>query len=192
MEPAKKRYSESEYLARERARAVRHEYVDGVEYAMAGASGTHNDLVLRLGVALLAALESKGCNARTVDQRVKPGAKYYYPDVVVYCGEPRTSEDGFDTLLDATAIIEVLSPGTEAVDRGEKFHAYRALPSFREYLLVDPRRRFIERFTRQDDGTWRVFEYGAGHLVPIEAASVSFEVDAVYRNVKLEPLVRIA
>jgi Uma2 family endonuclease len=78
---------------------------------------------------------------------------YAYPDIVAICGEPEFLDSELDTLLNPVLIIEVLSP-TKNDDRGEKFERYRLIPSFREYLLVAQDRIHVERFLKQDDGTW--------------------------------------
>jgi Uma2 family endonuclease len=86
--------------------------------------------------------------------RVTPAGLYTYPDVVVVCGEPQFLDDTFDTLLNPTVIVEVLSESTEAYDRGRKFELYRSLESLAEYLLISSERVGVERFTRQPDGSW--------------------------------------
>lgn len=192
MEPAKRLYTASEYLAREVAREGRHEFVDGVEYAMAGASPAHTDLVVRLLAEVFPTLRARGCNARMLDQRVRPGTRFYYPDLVMYCGSPSYLEDGFGTITDAPVIIEVLSPTTEAHDRGDKFNDYQLMPSFREYLLVDARRARIQQFIRQDDGSWRMLTHGPGATFAIEAVGVTIAVDHVYDGVILDSSVRLA
>ncbi len=189
MQTAEKRYSEKEYLARERVRDVRHEFVEGVEYAMAGASRAHSDLQQNLVVLLRAAVRSSGCNVGGPDQRVQPGARYYYPDLVGYCGSG--NDDGFHTLRDARLIIEVLSAGTEAADRGEKFEAYASLQSLVEYVLVDSRRMRVERFLRQPDGSWRLDAFGPGASVHLTAFDVELSIDALYEGVTLEPALRL-
>lgn len=88
--------------------------------------------------------------------RVRAGATglYTYPDVVVVCGEPQFLDDQRDTLLNPTLIAEVLSPSTEAYDRGRKFEQYRSIESLTEYLLVSSQRVSAELFVRQPDGRW--------------------------------------
>ena len=79
---------------------------------------------------------------------------YTYPDIVIVCGEPRFADDTFDTLLNPTVIIEVLSESTEAYDRGRKFDLYQSLESLSEYLLIDSQRVSAGLFTRQPNGQW--------------------------------------
>lgn len=191
MRPAEKRYTETEYLARERARDGRCEYVDGVEHAMSGASGAHNDLVLALGSMLRDALAPRGCRARVADQRLKVGTRFYYPDVVAFCGEPSYLDDAFDTLTDARLVIEVLSPTTEKTDRDEKFDAYEHLGSLRDYALVDSRQVRIEHHHRDAiTDPWVRHVARAGGTLAIPALDVRLPVDAIYDRVQLDPLVR--
>jgi Uma2 family endonuclease len=86
--------------------------------------------------------------------RVSPTGLFTYPDVIVVCGEPQFLDDQRDTLLNPTLIAEVLSPSTEAYERGQKFEHYRSLESLAEYLLVGSQRVSAELYTRQLDGRW--------------------------------------
>jgi Uma2 family endonuclease len=130
--------SPAEYLALERAAEHRHEYVSGRVYAMTGASREHNVIATNTSRALGNQLSGRPCETYQSDMRVKVSetGMYTYPDVVVACGTPAFEDAYVDTLLNPTVIIEVLSPSTEAYDRGEKFAHYRRLPSLREYLLI--------------------------------------------------------
>jgi Uma2 family endonuclease len=124
-------FTVDEYLALERASDERHEYIDGQIYAMAGESGAHGDISVNLVIALGNQLKGTRCRARTKDTKVRSGpvpklgrntsGMFCYPEVVVVCGEPEYHDAQTDVVLNPTAIIEVLSPSTEALDRGEKF-----------------------------------------------------------------------
>ncbi len=188
MEPALKLLTESEYLLDERAREFKHEYVDGMVYAMAGASRAHALLQSSLVAALHPIVRARGCDVAGSDMRLKPGARFYYPDVVAFCKDAPFLDDAFDTLLDATLIVEVLSKSTERIDRGEKYEAYRRLPSFREYLLVDARRVQIEQYVLSG-GVWQPpVIHGAADTVPLTSFEGRLEVDAIYDGVELEPI----
>ncbi len=145
-----------EYLAIERAADFKSEYVDGEMFAMSGASRQHNLIVTNLVAELRQQLKGRPCEVYPTDMRVwiPAAAKYTYPDVTVVCGEPRFEDDEFDTLLNPTLIVEVLSPGTESYDRGKKFEHYRSIESLEEYLLVAQDERRVEQFLRQADGRW--------------------------------------
>ena len=111
-----------EYLAFERKATTKHEYLNGHIVAMSGASREHNLITMNIGNQLYNQLMERECETYTSDMRVKihETASYTYPDVVVVCDEPRFEDDVFDTLLNPTVIVEVLSPSTEAYDRGEE------------------------------------------------------------------------
>lgn len=188
MEPALKLLTESEYLLDERAREFKHEYVDGMVYAMAGASRAHGVLQSALNAALRPIVRARGCDIAGSDMRVKPGSRFYYPDLVAFCKDAPFLDDAYDTLLDATLVVEVLSKTTERVDRGEKFEAYRRLPSFREYLLVDARRIQVEQYVLAD-GRWHPpVIHGAGDTVVLTSFEGRLALDAIYDGIELEPV----
>jgi Uma2 family endonuclease len=135
---AKQRLTPEEYLARERQVDTKSEFYDGELFAKAGASRSHNLIVGNVTGELRAQLRGRPCEVYPADMRVKVSETglYAYPDVVVVCGEPRFEDEHLDTLLNPTVIVDVLSPSTEAYDRGEKFAQYRKLASLREYVLI--------------------------------------------------------
>lgn len=188
MQTAEKRYSESEYLARERAREGRWEYVDGLEYAMSGASAPHNDIVMNLATLVNVALRPRGCRARCADQRLKVNTRYYYPDLVAFCGQGSYQDDAFNTLIDARLVIEVLSFTTEKVDRVEKFDAYGKLASLLDYVLVDSMQVRIEHFHREQvSDPWTLRVGHAGERLVIAALGIDVAVDAIYEGVQIDP-----
>ena len=147
----KRRFTPQEYLALERKSETRNEYYNGEIFAMAGASREHNLISVNLLRDIGNQLEDRPCEAYTSDMRVSIEATglYTYPDVSVVCGEPRFQDRELDTLLNPTVIVEVLSPTTEAYDRGVKFSHYRSIGSLREFVLISQDRMWVERFTRQ-------------------------------------------
>lgn len=158
-------YTVDEYLALERASEERHEYLDGQIYAMAGESGEHGDLSASLVASLGIQLRGTPYRVRTKATKVRSGPTpksrqstsglYSYPDVVVICGEPEYHDAHTDVVLNPTAIMEVLSPATEAFDRGEKFTRYQTWnPTLRDYLLLSQDQLQIEHYSRQADGKW--------------------------------------
>jgi Uma2 family endonuclease len=141
----------------ERRSATRHEYRDGYLFEKAGANRAHNLIAGSLSSDLGSQLRDRPCEVYISDMRVyvEPTGLYTYPDVVVVCDAPRFQDGELDTLLNPTVLVEVLSPSTEAYDRGKKFGHYRRLPSAREYVLVAQDRVLVERFTRQGrSGSW--------------------------------------
>jgi Uma2 family endonuclease len=150
------RLSRAEYLRQERLAAFRSEYHRGVIVAMAGASRNHTLIVTNLVRSLANQLAERPCNTYSSELRVsvQGGEHYLYPDVVVTCGHEEFEDDRFDTLANPLVIIEVLSPSTEAYDRGRKFLLYQSIPSLVEYVLVSQSPRRLEAFRKQPDGSW--------------------------------------
>lgn len=159
------RYSVEEYLAVERESEERHEYVDGRICAMGGESTEHGIICTNLSGQLYAQLRGTPCQAFSKDMKVRSGpvsrhgrtAKglFSYPDLLVVCGELKFHDEYRDVLLNPDAIIEVLSPATEAFDRGEKWLRYQTwLPGLSDYLLVSQSKPQIEHFHRQPGGEW--------------------------------------
>jgi Uma2 family endonuclease len=145
-----------QYLEIERKAEFKSEYFQGEMFAMSGARYPHIGIVANTMRELGQQLRRGPCRPLSNDMRVRvtPTGLYTYPDVVVICGEPQFLDDTFDTLLNPTVIIEVLSESTEAYDRGQKFAQYRSLESLKEYLLISSLRVSVERYTRQPDGSW--------------------------------------
>jgi Uma2 family endonuclease len=157
----KTRPTPEQYLALERKAAVKSEYLGGHIVAMAGTSRAHNLIAGNLNSQISTQLRERPCESYVSGMRVTvpPTGLYTYPDVVAVCGEPRFLDSELDTLLNPTVIIEVLSPSTEAYDRGLKFAHYRRLASLREYVLVAQDRVLVERYTRQGE-EWLLTEWG--------------------------------
>ena len=154
---AQTRLTPEEYIAFERkalpdSEIIRHEYLNGELIAMSGASRAHNLITGNIFGELRTLLRGSGCETYANEMRVSSPltSSYFYPDVVVVCEEPRFEDDVFDTLLNPIILVEVLSPSTEAYDRGEKFAHYRQLASLQEYILVAQDKVFVEHYRRQE------------------------------------------
>lgn len=153
------RMTPDEYLAFEQDQEQRHELVDSYLYAMTGASDRHEEIALNLATALLQHLKGSPCRVYKGDLKIRVADEFYYPDVFVRCGDQR-GDAYFKT--DPIVIAEVLSPGTQRYDRGDKRLAYSRLPSMRHYLLIAQDQMQVElyapgdfthcqRYTRPDD-----------------------------------------
>src|ERR1035441_2998811 len=136
--PPKTFLTPEQYLEIERKAEFRSEYYGGEMFAMSGARRGHNLIAWNLAGELRQQLRERPCEAYQHDMRVRVSTAglYAYPDTVIVCGEPQFLDETQDTLLNPTVIVEVLSPSTEAYDRGDKFELYRAIPSLTYYLLV--------------------------------------------------------
>ena len=177
-----------QYLAQERKAETKSEYVDGLVYAMAGAGLAHVQIALNIGAALRALLRNSTCRPLAMDMRVRvPDSRLYaYPDVVIACGELELEDDELDTLLNPVVIFEVLSPSTEAWDRGRKFKRYATIPSLIEYVLVSQSDARVERFVREGED-WRlsIFE-GLEAKLQLESVGIELPLSEIYDRVEFE------
>lgn len=191
MEAAEKRLrTASEYLAWEREADVKHEFLDGEVFSMAGGSEKHALLAANINRELGNHLKGKPCRVYTSDMRLKAEELdfYAYPDVQVAC-EPRRFEDSTrDVLLNPKIIIEVLSPSTASWDRGGKFWHYRHIPSFEEYVVVSQDAWLIEHHTRQPNGGW-LLEVVEGEDAVLQLASIGLDLPLaeIYGGTDLPP-----
>ena len=176
------RMTYAEYCAFERDSEVKHEYLRGEVFAMAGGTLEHGRLASRIQYLLWRALEGRPCTVYTSDVRVRIEATDLdtYPDVSVVCGEPQTADADTRALLNPIMLVEVLSDSTEAYDRGQKASHYRRIPSLRAYLLVSQAERHLELHLRQADGIWAIHEAGPGERLAIAPLHIELAVDEVY------------
>ncbi len=154
-------YTVDEYLAQETQAQERHEYRQGEIILMAGGTPNHNRIALNLAGALNVALRPQPFEVFMADQRlwIPAQSAYTYPDVLVVPQPPELQPGRDDTVTNAVAIAEVLSPSTRSYDKDEKFAAYRSLDSFSEYLLIDQATPHVEHYTKTAARTWLFREY---------------------------------
>lgn len=168
----------AEFLELEAESQVRHEFVDGFMFAMAGGTDYHARLSGRFFRLIFDAAEEKGCLAFTENMILKAGTGSYYPDVFVTCDEPL---DGSTYKKTACLVMKVLSNSTEAIDRGEKLQNYQKLSSLKAYVLVSQGEKRVEMFTRMDDGGWRYQALEEGHI-QLPCLNLSISLDELYRG----------
>ena len=175
--------SEAEYLVHEPEAEYKSEFRDGRVVAMSGASRAHVVVVSNLIVELRKTLPAE-CTVLPTEMRVKvEAARFYtYPDIAIVCGEEQYADAKQTTLLNPSAIIEVLSPSTEAYDRGEKFAYYKKLASLSEYVLVGQERMRVEHHLRRPDGTWPVTVLEAAEAVLELLAGARIPLREIYRK----------
>jgi len=176
-----------EYLAFERDAPVKHILWDGEVFemwAMAGASPAHNAIATNALVALGVALRGGPCRPFNSDQKIWIPRKggIVYPDASVVCGRLSLREGTTDVVTNPTHIIEVLSPGTEAFDRAEKFAGYRSVETLRHYVMVSSQEVMVEQYLRQDDGTWTLRVLGPGDVMTFASPDVRIAVDELYER----------
>jgi Uma2 family endonuclease len=173
------------YLAAEEVSEIKHEYLRGEVYAMAGGTPEHAALQAAVLIELGVALRGRPCQAYGSDLRVRVDSTDLstYPDITVVCGSLETSIADRQAATNPILIVEVLSDSTEGYDRGEKFAHYRRIPSLREYVLVSQHRPRIESYYKTEQGAWMLGEAGAGEKLTLAALEgVSLDVDLIYRN----------
>ncbi|MEH1997355.1 MAG: Uma2 family endonuclease [Nostoc sp.] len=177
--------SAEEYLVWEPTQEQRYEYWDGEVVAMSGGTRNHNRISLNFSKLLDDALAERSCEVYIVDIKVEvePGQKYFYPDVVVTCDE---RDDDPQLVKSPCLIIEVLSPSTEAADRGKKFAKYRQSPSLQEYVLVQVAQPGVEVFRRNEQGKWVLSEYNLDEILRLESVDVEIAIAHLYRQVQFE------
>jgi Uma2 family endonuclease len=179
------RMTEAAYLELERTAEVRHQWIDGEVFAMAGASEEHSLIGSNLITTLSVQTRSRRCRIHGSDRLIKTGnGNYTYADVAALCGQPEITTPHPSALLNPSLIIEVLSPSTQTYDRGDKFEHYRTIPSLIDYVLVAQSKIHIETRVRQTDGSWLIRHYitmdSTIHLASIDANLV---VSEIYRNI---------
>ncbi|HKY41393.1 MAG TPA: Uma2 family endonuclease [Polyangiaceae bacterium] len=179
-------YDYATYLAHESFSNVKHEYLDGEIYAMAGGTLEHAALAVNVSTALNLALRGRPCIVASSDLKVRIQATTLctYPDVTVICGSPERDSDATgEVVLNPTLLVEVTSKSSEEWDRGEKREHYQQIPSLREYIVVSHRAQRLERFYRDADGAWQHAVAGPGEQLSLDTLDCSLATDDVYRNV---------
>ena len=183
------RLSPEDYLKIERAAEFRSEYYDGHMYAMSGGSYRHFRIISNINGEFHQAFKKTNCAAGSNDLRLRisPSGLYTYPDIVVVCGEPKFADDQKDTLLNPVLISEVLSPSTEAHDRGFKASQYRTIESLQEHALVSQTEPRVEIYRRHSGGDW-LFSESTGLDATCRFASVDCTIALadIYNKVAFE------
>lgn len=181
--------SEGEYLERDAAAETRHEFVDGQMFAKPVTSIRHALISANIIGGLGIALDDSHCYPIGSNQRihVDETGLYTYPDITVVCGKSVSHTVDRHSIVNPRVIFEVLSPSTEAYDRGAKFGHYRRIPSLAEYVLVSQHTRLVEHYRRKTDGRWELTEYRDGE-VALPSLDCTLSLDRIYRRVDDLPL----
>jgi Uma2 family endonuclease len=179
-------FSAADYLAWEPSQLDRHEYIDGEVFAMAGAEDRHVMVTGNCYMALRQHLSGSPCRTYAVDMRLRVASanSYFYPDVLVTCSEGDAARPIFKT--EPKLIVEVLSPGTAAYDRGLKFSYYRGLQSLEEYVLIDLDTRSIDCYRKGPEGLWVLYPFAKNEPVTLASVALTLGADQLFADV-LEP-----
>jgi Uma2 family endonuclease len=176
-------YTPEQYFAKEEKAEVRSEYEDGEITAMAGGSLNHLQITANLTVFLDSKIRKKGCRTLPSEMKVWVEAfrSFYYPDVTVVCEKPEFYKERNDAIVNPKLLIEILSKSTEAKDRGEKFFAFQTMESVEEYVLVSQDKYVVEKFTKQNDGSWKYLAtIGIDSEITFESVGESLKLSEIY------------
>jgi Uma2 family endonuclease len=180
-----------EYLQAEEQNLLKHEYIDGQVYAMAGASDSHVTIALNVASLLKSHLRGSQCRVFMSDMkaRIESLNTYYYPDVMVTCDDrdrELTTYKRYPCL-----IVEVLSQSTEGFDRGDKFADYQQLDTLREYVLISAHRQRVDCFRRNAEGLWVLHSYLTNSEVTLTSIDFKAAIADLYEDVSLEAINKV-
>ena len=175
----------AEYFIWEEQQLEKHEYINGEVYAMSGGSKNHSLISVRFITLFSNHLETSGCETGNSDLRVNIAGtnNYTYPDVSVTCDDRDKTTTQYITY--PCLIVEVLSPSTEAYDRGGKFRMYRNNPNLQDYLLVSSTSIEMDLYHQKENGEWVIINYKEGDTIELKSINLSFAIEQVYRGLVL-------
>ncbi len=175
-------FTADDFLSWESIQETKHEFADGIAYAMAGAGEKHVTISGNVFAALRSHVRGTPCRAYIADMklRVDEADAFFYPDVFVTCSDNDAKRE--DYKKEPVLVIEVLSPTTAAYDRGLKFAHYRQLPSLKEYVLIDPERISVEIFRRDATDHWVLYPYGPGESVEFASIGLNLSIETIYED----------
>jgi Uma2 family endonuclease len=173
-----------EYLELEESSTVRHEFIDGYIYALAGVTNRHDDIVINVISLFRQAARGTSCRIRSGEVQLRvTSTRYYYPDVQVVCN-PVSPNQRFVT--DPCVIVEVPSPSTEQIDQREKLFAYTTIESVRAYFIIHQDQRTIENHWRDAEDKWRhetLYEDGS---LRVPCLNMDLSLDDIYEGVTFD------
>ncbi len=182
--PQPQKMSIEEYLDWEPRQETRYEYVCGEVIAMTGGTIPHNDIAINLLTLVRSQVRARRCRINLADVKVQVNASspYYYPDLVVSCDDRDLNARKF--IQYPKLIIEVLSPGTESYDRGDKFTSYRNMPTLQEYVLVNSEKISVECYRRGEGRMWLYTPYTTGDVLTLESIDWQGAIELLYEDVQ--------
>lgn len=166
------------------------EYYDGVMYPIEATSVRHSDIQFNFRLAIRKRFNSASpCKSVGPTVRAKlPNSRYAYPDIIVVCGKMDLDDKKYDTILNPTVIVEILSPSTGDFDRGGKAELYRALPSLKDYVIVAQDRPRVEWYARQGERRWILEELtGTDAVLRLDSIGVEIPLTEIYEGVNFDP-----
>ncbi|MDM8535422.1 Uma2 family endonuclease [Desulfobacterales bacterium HSG17] len=182
-------YTGEEYLALEQEADSKSEFYNGELFAMAGGSRNHSVICVNMLWGIREAVASKNCTAFDSNMKldIPKENSFVYPDAMVVCGDIEFSGDRTDIIKNPLLIIEILSTGTQAFDRGDKFKFYRSIPSFQEYILISQDEPMVETYYKQDPKTWiYTIVKGLDEMVLLRALEYELSMKDIYQKTDLK------
>ena len=177
-----------EYLDWEEKQPIKYEYLNGRVFARTGLTLPHNDISINVATTLKNHLRGKEYKVLMADVKLGVSEKgsFHYPDVMVTCDE--RDRRATKIIYHPCLTVEVLSPGTEAFDRGKKFKNYRRIDTLKEYVLIDAREMSVECLRINQNGVWEIYNYGEGDQITLTSVDLTFPIEILYEDVILEGL----
>ncbi|TAE57888.1 MAG: Uma2 family endonuclease [Nostocales cyanobacterium] len=179
-------YTPEEYLELENQSENKHEYLNGEIFEMTGGTTNHNKLALKIAAKLLAILEEQGYEIYIGDVKlwIEASNRYTYPDVMVVKDKAIYQGKNQTIITNPLVIIEVLSKSTANYDQGDKFDAYRRIPSFQEYILISQNEYYIKQFVKNEQGKWVLSDYrGESEILKLESVGFEISLKQLYQYV---------
>jgi Uma2 family endonuclease len=181
------RFTPEEYFVWDEQQLEKHEYIGGEVYAMTGGTKNHSRIALKFGALLDRHLAGSGCEAANSDLKVNIAESndYTYPDISVTCDDRDKNTTKYITY--PCLLVEVLSPTTEAYDRGGKFRMYRQNPVLQDYVLVSSEKIEIDLYRKTETGSWEIINYQAGDTIELNSINLTFPIERVYEGINFTP-----
>ena len=185
------RWTLEEYLQQEVETGVKYEYHDGEVYSMAGGTLNHGLLCGNSYSEIRNKLKEKGSNCKPFTSEIKVHVKkknsYVYPDAMVICGDIELSEEHPHAVTNPILIVEVLSKSTAEYDRGDKFHLYRQLRSFKEYVLIEQKKHVVDvHYKSPGSDLWRITRYeGLEQIIRLRSLGLEISMADLYFDINL-------
>jgi Uma2 family endonuclease len=179
------RFTPEEYFAWEEMQLEKHEYIDGEVYAMTGGTVNHSEIAVNFVSLLRSHLRGTGCKTLNSDCKLNivESNDYTYPDISVTCDDRDKSNTKYIT--HPCLLIEVLSPSTEAYDRGGKFRMYRQNLVLQDYVLVSSEKIEVDLYRKTDSGSWEIINYQAGDTIELKSINLTFPIEQIYEDINL-------
>ncbi len=175
-----------EYLEWEEKQPIKYEYINGEVFAMTGGTLNHNSITLNIASSLKNHLKGKGCKVFMSDAKLQTFEKgnFFYPDVMVTCDQ--RDKKSSKMIKHPCLIIEVLSPGTGAFDRGDKFKFYRRIDTLQEYVLIETESMNIDVFRLNESGVWELHSYEENQDLILTSVNFQCPISLVYEDIEFE------